>query len=109
MSNKSIWELLRNHQDIDELLDRVPDEFYDWVKKTKSDFTMNYESIEHSCDVIVKSCKFKDRKDVAQYFNNKENKIYKGVLFLMYDNKDYEDVIWKLIRPTYSKPFAEEK
>ncbi len=109
MSNKSIWELLRNNQDIDELLDRVPDEFYNWVKQTKSDFIMNYESIEHSCKVISNSCKLKERKQVAEYFCNKENKIYRGILFLMYDNKDYEDVIWKMLRPEYSKPFAEEK
>lgn len=108
-SNKSVWELLRNHQDINELLDRVPDEFYQWTRNTVYNFNENYKSIEHSCQIIVNKCKFKDRKDVAEYFCNKENKIYRGILFLMYDNKDYEDVIWKMLRPEYSKPFAEEK
>ena len=108
-SNKSVWELLRNHQDINELLDRVPDEFYQWTRNTVYNFNENYKSIEHSCQTIVNKCKFKDRKDVAEYFCSKENKIYRGILFLMYDNKDYEDVIWKMLRPEYSKPFAEEK
>ena len=108
-SNKSVWEILRSHGDIHEILDRVPDEFYQWTKNTVYALNMNYDSIEDNCRTIVNKCKLKDRKEVAQYFCNKENKMYKGILFLMYDNKDYEDVIWKMLRPEYSKPFAEEK
>ncbi len=108
-SNKSVWQILRNHGDINEILDRVPDEFYQWTRNTVYNFNENYKSIEHSCQTIVNKCKLKDRKDVAEHFCNKENKIYRGILFLMYDNKDYEDVIWKMLRPEYSKPFAEEK
>ena len=107
ISNKSIWDLLRNDQNIDELLDRVPDEFFNWVKDTVSNFNMNYESIEHSCEVIVKNCKFKDRKELAECFLNKENKIYSNILFPMYDNKNYRQIIWKSLKPTYLKPFTE--
>ena len=108
-SNKSVWEILRNHGDINEILDRVPDEFYQWTRNTVYNFNENYKLIEHSCQIIVNKCKLKERKEVADYFNQKENKMYRGILFLMYDNKDYEDVIWKMLRPIYSKPFAEEK
>lgn len=109
LNSKSIWDMLRRGEDINEILENVPDEFYDWAKQIKTSFENNYESIEHSCDVIVKSCKFKERKEVAQYFCNKEHKIYSGVLFAMYDNKPHRDIIWKMLKPEYAKPFQEAR
>ena len=109
VSNRSIWDLLRNNQNVDELLDRVPDEFYQWVKNTKEEFENNFKSIEHSCRVITEINKFKDRKKMAEYFLQPENKIYSSVLFAMVDKKDYASVIWKLLKPKYSKPFKEEE
>ncbi len=109
VSNKSIWELLRNHQDIDELLDRVPDEFYNWVKKTKDNFLIDYKSIEAKAIGTINPLKLKtDRKEVALEIVKKHKKL-KGLLFAMLDDKPYEDIIWKMLRPEYSKPFAEEK
>ena len=107
LNSKSIWDLLRRGEDLEELLHLVPDEFYDWAEKIKTDFENNYNSIEHSCDVIVKGCKFKDRKEVAQYFLKKEHKMYSGILFTMYDNKSYKESIWKMLKPAYAKPFQE--
>jgi len=108
VSNKSIWDLLRHGENIDELLDRVPDEFYDWVEQTKRDFENNYESIEHSCKVIIDSAVFETRKEVAEYLLQKEHKIYSGILFAMYDNKPYDQAIWRLLKPEYSKPFKKD-
>lgn len=108
VSNRSIWDLLRNKQDINELLDRVPDEFYNWAKNTKEDFETNYQSIEHSSKVILENNKAIERKEIATYFLQKENKIYSSILFAMLDNKEYEDIIWRMLRPKYSKPFKEE-
>ena len=34
ISSKVIWEYLRTGKSFDEILQRVPDEFYNWVKKT---------------------------------------------------------------------------
>ncbi len=105
LNSKSIWDLLRRGENLEELLEFVPDEFYDWAEQIKNGFEMNYKSIEHSCQTIVNKCKLKERKDVAEYFCNKENKMYKGILFFMYDNKDYEDVIWKMLKPKFMLPF----
>lgn len=116
VSNRSIWDLLRNKQDINELLDRVPDEFYNWAKNTKQEFETNYQSIQHSSETILKSAfdikegtlKYKTRKEVAKYFLEKPNKIYSSIVFAMFDGKPYEDIIWRMLRPKYSRPFKEE-
>jgi RNA ligase len=35
ISNRDIWEYLKDGKPLDEILDKVPDEFHDWVKQTK--------------------------------------------------------------------------
>jgi len=41
-SNVDIWEYLKDDKDIDELLDRVPDEFDKWVKNVVRDLRYAY-------------------------------------------------------------------
>ncbi len=109
LNSKSIWDILRRGENLGEILRSVPDEFYEWAKQVKTDFENNYKSIEHSCDVIVKSCKLKHRKEVAEYFLQKEHKMYSSILFTMYDEKPYDQVIWKMLKPAYAKPFQEAR
>ncbi|HJS01268.1 MAG TPA: hypothetical protein VJ780_10065 [Flavobacterium sp.] len=47
-------------------------------------------------------CKGHTRKESAFYFMSCENS---AVLFLMLNNKSYDNEIWKRIRPTFEKPF----
>jgi RNA ligase len=107
ISNRDIWELLKDDKPLDEILDKVPDEFYNWVKDTVRDFVVRFENIE---------------KDYLEIFNNLLNqnlerrdfalkaKHYRhyNILFNMLDKKDYKQVIWKIIYPSYSKPFKNE-
>lgn len=102
-SNLSIWENLSNNTPIDELLERVPDEFYDWVKATKSELESKYFEIENECKGVFKI--FETRKDTALYFQTQK---YPSVLFLMLDKKDYSKNIWRIIRPVFSKPFRSD-
>jgi hypothetical protein len=87
----------------DEILDRVPDEFYDWVKATSSDLKLQFETIENQCVSDFNAYVFASRKEAAaHYFTCK----YPAVLFKMLDKRPHKDVIWKLIRPTFQKPFS---
>jgi T4 RnlA family RNA ligase len=100
---KDIWECLSEHQDLDQFLDSVPDEFYNWVKETKLDLETKYQAIESECQRVFKDVG--DRKANALYFQTQK---YPGVLFLMLDQRDYEQVIWKLIKPGYQRPFRSD-
>ncbi len=107
VSNKSVWEMLRAGESIEALLEKVPDEFFKWVKKTSKRFKKKYDKIEkESKKIIDDGREFQDRKAVAEYF--KEHKKYQSILFAMYDDKKYEDIIWKMLRPKYAKPFKED-
>jgi hypothetical protein len=104
VSNLNIWEYLKTNQPIEEVLERVPDEFFDWVKQTKSDLENQYKAIENHSKADFKV--LDSRKETALYFLTCE---YPGVLFAMLDSIDYSDIIWKMIRPTFEKPFNKQE
>lgn len=100
VSNLNIWEYLKTNQPMEEILERVPDEFFDWVKQTKGDLENQYSVIENQCKNNFKI--LESRKETALYFQTCQ---YSGVLFAMLDNREYSEIIWKMIRPTFEKPF----
>jgi hypothetical protein len=110
ISNRDIWEHLKDRKPFDEILDKVPDEFYDWVSNTADGLVEKYREIEKKSLIdfarIVKSCNIDDRKCFALEALKCDNP---SILFSMLDKKDYSDIIWKIIYPTYSKPFKNDE
>jgi hypothetical protein len=104
ISNRTIWEYLKDNKSFDEILNRVPDEFYNWVRETIRDFVIRYENIEKDYKEIFQSLEIKNlsRKDFAIEAKNYK---HSNLLFNMLDNKDYKQSIWKILFPNYSKPF----
>lgn len=98
-----IWDLLKNNQSIDELLDRVPDEFFSWVRRTCEDLTSQYRTIEQQCrDVLNEVKDLPTRKEQAMIIMKSK---HPGVAFAMLDEKNYPDAIWKLLYPQATRPF----
>ncbi len=97
---KDIWECLSQQQDLEPFLNSVPDEFYSWVKGVKADLEAQYAAIEADCRAVFKD--LGDRKTTAAYFQTQPNP---KVLFLMLDGRDYRHVIWRLIKPSFQRPF----
>ena len=101
ISTTDIWEHLKDKHPLDEILDRVPDEFYDWVKKTVANLQAEYTEIEDYCNANFTV--LEDRKSTAIYFQSLK---YPKVLFGMLDKRDYSTMIWQIIKPAWSKPFS---
>jgi RNA ligase len=101
VSSKSIWEILKDSKSLEMLLDKVPDEFYQWVEDTKNNLLAEYQVIENQCKEEFKE--LGDRKETAVYFQTCK---YPSILFAMLDRKDYSQAIWKLIKPKFEKPFC---
>lgn len=104
VSNTIVWEYLKDNKSFDELLDRVPDEFYQWIQNTKKDLASSYKKIEEWANSTYKE--FDTRKEAAEYFLKQK---YPDILFLMLDKKEVSDRIWKLIKPKYSNPFKNDQ
>ena len=103
VSTLSIWEYIKEGQDLTPILEKVPDEFYEWVKVTHTQLLKNYAEIETQAQKDFKV--LESRKETALYFLTCE---YPAILFKMLDNQEYSSIIWKLLKPVYQKPFAEK-
>ncbi len=100
VSSINIWEYLKTEQPLDEVLEKVPDEFFDWVKNTKNKLFAEFETIENQCK---KDFKILDtQKETALYYLTCQ---YPTILFSMMNNRNYKPEIWKRIRPDFEKPF----
>lgn len=111
VSNKSIWEYLKDgDQDLNEILDRVPDEFYNYVKKIKEDLLAQFSDIE----IRAIDCFISRPVDIIRSGNRKEFALwaqtqkYPTLLFNILDEKKLAPAIWKMIKPKYEKPFKED-
>ena len=102
ISNRDIWEYLKDNKPMDEILDKVPDEFYDWVKKTKEDLLAQFDKIK--TDVENEFKELVNKKEFAEKIKDNPNRSF---LFKRLDSySDHlNEMIWNSIYPDYSKPF----
>ena len=113
ISNRDIWEYLKDNKPFDELLERVPDEFNDWVKRTAMNLRYSFHSINERAGKYhdgFRYGKFNDRdpeptkKEFAEYVKQFPKEL-SAVMFKMWDKHPYDHIIWKLIKPVHEKPF----
>jgi RNA ligase len=103
---RTIWELLRDNQSFDDLQEKVPDEFYNWVNTTRDTLQAQFENIEINAARIFMQVKdLPTRKEQAAIVCKHA---YSAVVFSMLDGKPYADIIWKQLKPQAEKPFREE-
>ncbi len=108
---KDIWACLCEGQDLDQFLEAVPDEFYQWVKGVRADLDEQFQTIEADCKRQFAASgqsleqMRSDRKATAAYFQTQP---YTKILFLMLDDRDYRQAIWKLVKPEFQRPFRSD-
>ena len=111
ISTTSIWESLKNGDDIDELLKDVPDEFYEKINNYEKELRYQYHLIYEEVGKLYDYHMYgkyndkepvEDKKEFAMWVL-KQKKHLQPILFNMFDKKEYSEIIWKLIRPEYSK------
>lgn len=106
-SSKSIWECLKNDQNITDFLENVPDEFYQWVSSTKDRLESDFNAIKTVSEGdLMAVVDLESRKEKAIYVRQKAK--YPSIVFTMMDGKDYKLAIWKLLRPKFEKPFRKD-
>lgn len=107
-STTDIWELLKTNGNLDEFLDRVPDEFDNWVRLTMLELQSQFESIKFRSVTDFEYYKGKSNGDKKEFALLIKNNDYRSILFAMWDGKFYDDTIWKMIKPVWSKPFRKD-
>lgn len=102
LSTISIWEALRNDEDIYELLKDVPDEFFDKIDEYVEELKSKFELIEERALARFATLQIytEERSEFAKYAKLSP---LEPILFKMLDNRDYSNTIWKMIKPEYRK------
>lgn len=108
LTERRIWENMKDGKTLPELYAIVPDEWHAWLSKTYSaiayDYMMTIEAIKHDFQLAVwdmqNTEKFPDggtRKDFAQRVKGMQ---YQGFMFSLLDNKSISEKVWELVRPS---------
>lgn len=107
LNSKRIWEYLKDNQMSDELLQRVPDEFYVWVTDRVNELQTEFHAIETAARQTLGMAKpLSTRKEQALLIQQSN---YPKVVFAMLDDKNYSEIIWRMIQPKAEKPFREDE
>ena len=109
VSPRSIWDALRNNSDLNEILERVPDEFYNWVKEWQVKLLAHYDEEEKMAQQSYRAVKnIETRKDQALWLKSNAPKTM-GIVFAMLDGKDYKQLIWRGLKPKTEDAFKQEE
>ncbi len=106
-STRTIWEMLKTGAGIQELIDRVPDEFAAWVreKSTEIEQVKCLAEFEAHRLIDINRDRFPVRKDFAMWAKEQRNP---ALLFALLDGKDITEACWKLAEPKWSTPFRKD-
>ena len=111
VSTTGIWEMLSNGDDVNELLKDVPDEFYKKIKDYVRDLRYGFFQISERAGKLhdgFRYGKYGDvdpeptKKEFAE-FVLKQEKVLHPVMFAMWDKKNYNKIIWSILKPEFSK------
>ena len=107
-SNRTIWELLRTGKGVEEIVERVPAEFADWVNKTVDELNTNRAAVEAEARAAFaagNALQFPTRREFAAWAKDQRNS---SLLFNLLDGKDISDACWKLVEPKWFAPFRQD-
>lgn len=109
----SIWEILRDGKNVDEIIENVPDEFHKWVTDTRDELMKQYlETLLigqrgfDSAEILT----MKTRKEQALHIQKTTPEDYRDIAFSVLNNQPERmaQVAWNLIRPTANKLFKKD-
>jgi RNA ligase len=105
ISAKDIWMTLRDMGTVEHILENVPDEFFDWVKKVESEVTASKNDVmNRSWQIAEEAKKLGSRIEQAEYIANNTkdgNEYLRGVAFFLLDGRieKAEYSAWQRVRP----------
>lgn len=89
---------LAGHRALDNLLDNVPDEFYDWVSSLLSTFDRQVQELTEQAQARYDARPGGDTRAVIDYINA-QPKLMRSILFAMHNGKPFTDQLWRAIQP----------
>jgi RNA ligase len=113
VSTRSIWDFLRNADDwdtaLDQLIQRVPDEFYDWVHKVKGELIQQHNEMFGKASRLAEKYADVPRAEAAALILKEWKPIASATFSLLNGKKQQaHKAIWSWQKPEYSRPFKND-
>ena len=103
---KRVWECLKGGDGLVELMERMPEEFLEWLNGVSTKILTEFKEIE---SVSLKEYegvdKSKPRKEQALQI---KKLTYPKVCFSMLSGKNHKDLIWRMIKPSGDNTYKQE-
>lgn len=119
VNEKTIWETLKTGGSVRDVIVGIPDELHRWANSICSQLTMQYNKIEREAlddykritteldmfysHMVENPTENEYRIEFAIRVSNER---YKSILFKIKDEKDYSELIWKLLKPKLTAGFS---
>jgi hypothetical protein len=101
ISSTAIWEILSEGKNLDELLEGVPDEFFDKIKEYAQKLEMQKDGWYQIAYGYY--CGMKDIESRKEFAEKAKETQVSDVLFKMRDNRPYEHLLWNRVKPEFVK------
>ena len=108
VSARTIWQALKNGDSLEAWIENVPDEFAEFIRATSRELTTKFDEIaikvKRDYATIMASFNgfaYPDRKQFAMEALKYKDK---DILFLMFDERDWHDRVWKQVYPEAEAP-----
>jgi len=108
---RRIWDIMRNKGSLKELLERVPEEFSEWVHKTHDEIHKAWAAeMIYAEEAVAKARKMETRKEQAVFLTKNQMEANSKICFCLLDGKQEqaEQVAWMMVKPEAERPFRED-
>ena len=109
ISTKSVWEVLSNGDNMEDLLKDVPDEFYTKIKEYENILKNEFNTLKKEYEWIFNKVRntyfevYGKEFTRAEFASLAKRYKYPSILFSMLDGRDVSPIIWKAIQPEFRK------
>ena len=113
LTSRTLWNALRTHAPIEELLTVIPDEYYKWVHTTVAALNAEHAAIMKQAETLYEDTReIPSRKEQARAIRaaSRANKNVQGIVFNMLDGhtERAEDAAWRMVMPPSGEQAAIE-
>lgn len=114
VSKRTVWEMMKNGENLDQWKTKAPEEFWDYIDTAQSSVRKEFNTIHAKIDdytAKAQSAKQDDwsQKDIAQWVNSNVPGDYRGFVFTKLQGRPIEGrslaTIWERIKPPAEKGF----
>lgn len=105
ISSYTIWEMLKNGESDEVILEVLPDEMYDWYNKVKAELTTQFNNIKNAVTGVYETRPNKTLtgKEFSDWAKTTD---FEHFMYSLEKGVSINDKIWGRIKPDYEKPFS---